>query len=273
MDAYEVPSTPTEQSLVDTSPQAQERRGVRLLVVDPELGAELDEEQLEQARQQIVLPSVELIPGPLTIEELRGVEGLRGDVHGFLVLGGSLTINLVMSERRCARLIGPHELVLLDGLETDSIPVSWDWSVLDPARLVLFDDRLMLIARHWPVLMSAILKRAAQQTRQAFLQQAVSQLPRVEERLLALFWSIADRQGTVRADGIWVELSVTHETLAHMVGAQRPTVSLGLTRLSDSGLLRSQSGGWLINPESLDAFARPSISDETDPPRAGQARP
>ncbi|MGH2832975.1 MAG: helix-turn-helix domain-containing protein, partial [Solirubrobacteraceae bacterium] len=89
----------------------------------------------------------------------------------------------------------------------------------------------------------------------------------------ALFWSIADRQGTVRADGIWVELSLTHEMLAHMVGAQRPTVSLGLARLSDSGLLHSQSEGWLINPESLDAFARPPIPDDTDPPRARQAQP
>ena len=269
MDAHKDSLDAVEQSLAE-SPQ---RHGVRLLVAEPELGAELEGEQLEQARQQVVLPSITLQPGPLMINELGRVEGLRGDVHGFLVLSGSLTINLVMSERRCTRLIGPHELVLLDGLETDSIPVSWDWSALGPVRLAIFDERLLLIARRWPALMREILKRAAQQTRQACLQQAISQLPRVEERLLALFWSIADRQGTVRADGIWVELSLTHEMLAHMVGAQRPTVSLGLARLSDSGLLHSQPEGWLINPESLDAFARPPIPDDIDPPRARQAQP
>ena len=94
-----------------------------------------------------------------------------------------------MSGRTCTRLIGPRELVLLDGVETDSIPVTWEWSVLAPARLALLDGRLRLIARRWPPLMGAILERAAQQTRNAFLQQAISQLPRVEERLLALFWS------------------------------------------------------------------------------------
>jgi CRP-like cAMP-binding protein len=162
-----------------------------------------------------------------------------------------------MSGRTCTRLIGPSELLLLDGVQSDSIPVSWEWAVLAPARLALFDGRLHAIARHWPPLLSAILERAAQQTRNAFLQQPISQLPRVEERLLALFWSIADRQGIVRPDGVWLRLSATHDTLAHMVGAQRPTVSLGLTRLTEGGLLRSDGDGWLLARDSLDAFADP----------------
>jgi CRP/FNR family transcriptional regulator, cyclic AMP receptor protein len=242
--------------------------GVRLLLVDPELGEGLTAEQLAQVGQRVVLPTVELARGPVAIRELGEADGVRGEVHGFLLLAGALTINLQMSGRRCTRLIGIRELVLLDGLETDSIPVSWDWSALTPARLALFDDRLLLIARRWPALMSAILKRAAQQTRQAFLQQAISQLPRVEERLLALFWSIADRQGVVRADGVWVELSATHETLAQMIGAQRPTVSLGLARLTEAGFVCPGSGGWLIKPASREEFplGRPRAGE--DPPQA-----
>ncbi|HTW11705.1 MAG TPA: helix-turn-helix domain-containing protein, partial [Solirubrobacteraceae bacterium] len=154
----------------------------------------------------------------------------------------------------CTRYIGARELVLLDGVEGDSIPLEWRWSVLEPARLALLDQRLDVIARRWPALLGAILARAAQQTRNAFVQQAISQLPRVEQRILALFWSIADREGTVRPDGVWLSLSATHGTLAHMVGAQRPTVSLGLSRLADSGLLRHEAGGWLLAPESLDAI-------------------
>jgi CRP/FNR family cyclic AMP-dependent transcriptional regulator len=52
------------------------------------------------------------------------------------------------------------------------------------------------------------------------------------DRLLALMWSLADRRGIVREDGVYVPLSLTHETLAQMIGARRPTVTLGLKALS-----------------------------------------
>jgi CRP/FNR family transcriptional regulator, cyclic AMP receptor protein len=120
---------------------------------------------------------------------------------------------------------------------------------------VIFDERMLVIARRWPRLMLAILERGAEQPRHALLQQAISQLPRIEDRLLALFWSIADRRGTVRPDGICVRLRVTHETLARMTGARRPTVSLGLRTLADDGLVRPDDGGWIINPESIELLA------------------
>ncbi len=230
--------------------------GVRLLVVDPDLGTLLDADQLEEARTQVVFPSIELEPGTLELLRLRQAPGVRGKLHGFLVIEGSLTINVRMSARTCARLIGATELVLFDGVEIDSIPTRWEWSVLAPARLALLDERLLAVAHEWPKLMSAILDRAALQTRNAFLQQAISQLPKVEERLLAVFWSIADKLGTVRPEGVSLDLPVTHETLAHMVGAQRPTVSLALKRLADDGLLRAEEDGcWLIAPDSLNALA------------------
>ncbi len=240
--------------------------GVRLLVADPDLGSALHGEAFEQAREHAVFPCIELDTGLLALDRLRHADGVRDDLHGFLVIDGSLTINLAMSGRTCTRLIGPRELVLLDGVETDSIPISWEWAVLARARLVLLDGRLHTIAHRWPPVLSAILDRAAQQTRNAFLQQAISQLPRVEERLLALFWSIADRQGVVRPDGVWLELAATHDTLAHMVGAQRPTVSLGLTRLAEGGLLCSDGKGWLLAHDSLDVFAErsPARAAETE---------
>jgi hypothetical protein len=243
----------------------QRPRGVRLLVAEPDLGVALEGEELERAREQAVFPDTELEAGRMDLERLHTAAGVRDRVYGFLVIGGSLTINVRMSGRTCTRLIGPRELVLLDGQRSDSIPIAWEWSVLAPARLALLDGRLHALARRWPPLMGAILERAAQQTRNAFVQQAISQLPRVEERLLALFWSIADRQGVVRPDGVWLDLPATHDTLAHMVGAQRPTVSLGLARLADSGLVHAEHGGWLIARDSLDGFSQTSPAGTPDP--------
>jgi CRP/FNR family cyclic AMP-dependent transcriptional regulator len=240
--------------------------GVRLLVVDDELGRGLDEAALEEARMHAVVPAIELQPGSLAIDALREAPGVRGHLHGLFVIEGTLGVHLRMSGRTCTKLVAERELVLLDGVEGDSIPLLWEWAVLAPARLALLDERLHALGRQWPALLTALLERAAQQTRNALLQQAISQLPRVEERLLALFWAIADRQGVVRSDGVWVPLTATHDLLAQMVGAQRPTVSLGLGRLADGGLVRSEDDGWLLARDSISAFAQPP-----PPPAAADA--
>lgn len=230
-------------------------RGVRLLEFDPDLGADLDRERLTQARRQVVLPTIALDRGPWATRVLDDAHGVQGEVRGFLVLAGAVSVDLAISGQVCTRLITPRELILLDGWEEGSIPVRAGWMVLDPARLAIFDDRLAVIGGRWPGLMTAILRRAAQQVRHTLLQQAISQLPRVEDRLLALLWSIADRQGVVRGDGIWIHLPVTHATLAQMIGARRPTVSIGLRALSDQGFITSTENGWLISPDSRAALS------------------
>ena len=234
--------------------------GVRLLKVAPELAEDLSPGELAEAERYAILPAVRLDDGPWSparLDEAAAASGARGRVRGFLIIDGCVTMSVRLAERECVRLLTAGELVLLDGLAEDSLPVSWGWSALGGAGLAILDERLMVIGRHWPGLLAALLRRAAQQTRQTLLQQAISQLPRVEDRLLALFWVVADHNGVVRGDGILVQLSITHELLAQMVGARRPTVSLGLRHLEDTGLLRAVPGGWLINRESLDRFPDP----------------
>ena len=231
-------------------------RGVRLLDADPDLAAEVAGEELEQARN-VVLPTVTLGAGAWEVEDLKRVRGVVGEVRGLLVLEGAVTIDLAIAGQVCTRLLTPGELVLLDGWGNDSIPVRAGWTTLEPSVLAVLDERLLTIGGRLPGLLSTLLKRAAQQIRHALLQQAISQLPRVEDRLLALMWSIADRRGVVRGDGVWVHLPVTHATLAQMIGARRPTVSLGLRTLSERGFLSAENGGWLISRASLAEFPTP----------------
>lgn len=232
--------------------------GVRLLDFDPDLGADLDRTQFTDALAQVVLPMIALERGGWMTEVLDEAHGVEGTVRGFLVLAGAVSVDLAIAGQVCTRLITPRELILLDGGAEASIPVRVGWTVLDPARLAILDGRLAVVAGRWPGLMTAILERAAQQVRHALLQQAISQLPRVEDRLLALLWSVADRQGVVRVDGVWVHLPVTHAILAQMIGARRPTVSIGLRVLSDQGLIRPGQDGWLLAPHSLDTFSAPA---------------
>lgn len=249
--------------------QAAARRGapqvVSLLDADPDLGSELTAEELAAARRQVIVPAIAFASGPWRVSDLTDAPGVTGDVHGFLVLEGAVTIDLSIARFTSTRLITPFELVLLDGWDDDSIPLRWGATVLEPALLAVFDARLRTIAQRWPALVTTILQRGAQQLRHAQLQQGISQLPRVEDRLLALMWSIADRRGVARTDGVWVHLPVTHETLAQMIGARRPTVSLGLRALRESGLMRPDGNGWLLDRASLQAFPTATGGDVPDP--------
>jgi CRP/FNR family transcriptional regulator, cyclic AMP receptor protein len=59
----------------------------------------------------------------------------------------------------------------------------------------------------------------------------------VEARLLVQFWQLAERWGHVDRDGIAVSSPLTHELLATLVGAARPSVTTALGRLAERGLL------------------------------------
>jgi hypothetical protein len=61
-----------------------------------------------------------------------------------------------------------------------------------------------------------------------------------------LLWHLADRFGTVRPDGVFVGVRLTHAILADLVAAQRPTVSAGLAALEQSGALDQVAGGFLL---------------------------
>jgi CRP/FNR family transcriptional regulator, cyclic AMP receptor protein len=230
---------------------------VRLLDLDPELGSELEGKTLTEARRELVLPTVSLPTGGWGVGLLGAGRGVKGVVYGFITVHGAVTIELTLAGRRSARLILPGEVVLLEHGTSETLPVRRGWTALEPSRLAVLDVRLLAIARRWPPVMAAILRRAAEQTRYALLQQAIVQIPRVEERLLGLLWSIADRRGVVRGDGVWVYLPVTHETLAHMIGARRPTVSLGLKALQRRGAVAHVENGWLLTRASLTTLSRP----------------
>ena len=75
----------------------------------------------------------------------------------------------------------------------------------------------------------------------------MSLLRRVDDRLLSLFWHCADRWGIAGPAGVEVPLRATHDVLAQLVCAQRPTVTAALRRLQDDGHVRRRPDRtWLL---------------------------
>jgi hypothetical protein len=92
----------------------------------------------------------------------------------------------------------------------------------------------------------------AERAQRLAVTQAISQLNRVDRRLLALFWHLAERWGRVSRDGIVVPLALSHRLIGELVGARRPTVSTALAELAREGqLARRQDGTWLLTGEPV----------------------
>jgi hypothetical protein len=103
----------------------------------------------------------------------------------------------------------------------------------------------------WPALSSRLIARAARQAARAAEQRAISQLPRVELRIRALLWHLAERWGRMGPTGVLLPLELTHGALGHLVGARRPTVTLALGDLArDGAVIRREDGAWLLHPDS-----------------------
>ena len=169
-------------------------------------------------------------------------------------LGYLLARGLIMREISVA---GAWSVELLDQgdllrpwIEDAASFVEADWRVIEPARLVALDRRATRAAGDRRGLIEDLVDRAMRRSRSMAVHAAIAATRRIEDRLLLLLWHVAERRGRTGANGVEVSLPVTHETLAHLVGARRPSVTTALRRLEDRGALtRRRPGEWLLHGE------------------------
>jgi CRP-like cAMP-binding protein len=81
---------------------------------------------------------------------------------------------------------------------------------------------------------------------------AMLHLPRIEDRIIALFSDLAERFGQMTPEGALIELDLTHEVIGHLVGSRRPTVTLALQSLAANGtLVRREDARWALDAAAL----------------------
>jgi CRP-like cAMP-binding protein len=230
-----------------------ERSRVSLLRVDPALRAAVAPEDLALAEHALVAPCRRLPRGRWAPEMLA-----VGGAHPFaaLLLDGVVTYEITLAGRRSAQLLGPGDLFRPWASTDASLRYASSWSSAGDAAIALLDDHFLVATRRWPRLAAVVYGRLADQMEVGAVRAAIVALPRVEQRVLALFWQLADRWGIVRPRGVVVRLALTHEVIGRLVGAQRPTISLALHALAEQDLLcRDDAGAWMLARESLTILA------------------
>ena len=219
---------------------------VQVLVLDPELGRELDARRAREAAHRLYARAFDVHRG----RWLPGGELLtRSRPIGLLVLDGLLVREATVDQHPSAELLGPGDLLRAwdDVDQEELLPRTIEWTALTPARLAIIDHAFAVRAAQWPEVFAALLDRAARRAERLVVMQAIAHLTRVDDRLLALLWCLAERWGRVVPDGVLVSLRLSHRTLAAMVGARRPSVTTGLGQLIARGEIeRRPEGEWLL---------------------------
>lgn len=226
----------------------------RIPIVDAQLDltrhlttAELDE------LGSFSLPVVTRDPGTVHLSALLA----EHRAFGASVLDGIVMSAQQIGEQTGVQLLGPGDLL---------IPVrepSPDWlSDMEvrapaPVRLALFGNELLAAAFRWPRIIEGLYACVGDQLQRLTAQLVICQLPRVDERVHAMLWLLAESWGQVTSAGVRLPLGLTHETLGALVGARRPTITLALRKLTRDGAILHQDTGWLL----IEAPPEPAIPD------------
>jgi CRP/FNR family transcriptional regulator, cyclic AMP receptor protein len=223
-----------------------ERQHSTLLELDPDLGQLLDPERLETARRELQVAVHSLQQG---LWDTHKLEGASPDHIGLLVVDGVLAREVLVSDTISTELLGPGDVLrpwrLRDGATLLQHTVRW--SVLTRSRIALLDRRFSAQLVRYPEVNAALIDRIAERALRLTVTQAISQLNRVDRRLLALFWHLAERWGRMTTEGVAIPMTLSHRMLGQLVGARRPTVSTALRQLDkERELVRREDGTWLL---------------------------
>jgi CRP/FNR family transcriptional regulator, cyclic AMP receptor protein len=229
---------------------------VNLIEEQPSLARWLAPAEVPEARRRAVVPLLRLPRGPWNPRH----PGLTARDHlGFLVLDGLIARDEALAGSTATELLGPGDLVHPWTLDAESplVPRTISWTAMQPTRLAVLGPSFMAATQAWPQLRSALLERAMERCSRVSTQHALSQLSRVDARLLVLFWHLAERWGRVTVGGVIMPLRLSHEALGHLAGAKRPTVSLALRRLQAEDLIaRRADRTWILRLTAEEGLAR-----------------
>jgi CRP/FNR family transcriptional regulator, cyclic AMP receptor protein len=224
------------------------RHRVRLLQADRDLAEAIPEEDRLAARRLIVSDAQRLARGPWK-PDVVCEDGTQG--FALVIVEGLVLREVLLAGRRAAQVYGPGDMVRPVASGDSSLSEVVEWTVMDDALVTVLDNRFLAAARRWPRLGAAVNDRLFAQADRVAVHLAIAQLPRIEQRLLAMLWHLADRFGHVTTAGVVVPFALTHDALGRLVGARRPTVSLGLSALGETGTIgRRADGRWVLDPES-----------------------
>ncbi len=218
----------------------------RVLEEDGELLEALPAAVRERATRECICRGVSVRAGQWAPPRAGSGSGI-----GLLVLGGLLVRRVGVDERVGAELLGSGDLLRPWDPDGESHPTALamanGWQVLETTRLAVLDEAFAARLSRYPQLTGTFVARALRRSRELALNMAIVNHSRVDVRVHMLLWHLAGRWGRVSREGVVLTLRLTHEVLADLVAARRPTVTSALSSLAKRKLVTPLDRGWLLS--------------------------
>jgi CRP-like cAMP-binding protein len=200
-----------------------------LVATLPEILASVSAEDRLLAERMLIVPLVSA--RDVDLADVIGTQ-IPG-AFDFLIVDGVVLKKTTLARRSALELLGRGDLLappLTPVRQFESRAVS-RYLAHGAVSLAGIEDRFRQAAQRWPGIADFLHDRLAHQTHHASMHLAMLHLPRIEDRLIALFADLAERFGHMAADGILIDLPLTHEIIGGLVASRRPTVTLALQSL------------------------------------------
>jgi CRP/FNR family transcriptional regulator, cyclic AMP receptor protein len=226
------PNAATPAPHGDTSP---------LVTLVPDLDRWLSEEE-RRLVSRFQVPVLTAFDGPLDLG------GTLGDTNAFalVIVDGMVARTLGLAGHAGLQLLGPGDLITRSGEGASDLISQPGLRAQGMVRCAVLDDRVLALIQRFPRLVEGLQVRGEDQQQRLLAQLMICQLPRVDERVLALMWLLAETWGRVTHNGTVLPVRLTHDTIGLLVGARRSTVTLALGSLEQRGALQRRSDDWLI---------------------------
>ena len=228
---------------------------IPLLKADPDLGALLAEPRRSDAERRLLVSTHRLGVGPWDVSRLSGASA---DHIGLLVLEGVIARELIVADHVSAELLGPGDLIRPVAGRLEERAAARRRRVEralarrpSPCSTAASPPRSRSTPRSPP--------RCSTGSRERSLRlattQAISQLTRVDRRLKALFWHLAERWGRVGGEGVVIPLALDPPDPRPARG--RPPADRldgAVSELAERDeLVRRADGSWLLRGDPPDA--------------------
>lgn len=172
-----------------------------------------------------------------------------------VIADGMLLRTLGLAGHPGLQLLGPGDVVGSSGTQGSDLLHRGELQARGVVRYAALDDRVLALVQRYPRLIEGLQMRRDDQEQRLLAQLLICQQPRVEDRVLALMWLLAETWGRVTSSGTTLPVKLTHEAIGLLVGARRSTVTLALGALEDRGALLRRPEDWLILERAPTAVA------------------
>ena len=216
---------------------------IALLDVDPDLAGPASDANRSALREKLTAPVYRLSTGSMPLPR-----DPVGHGHlGYLLLKGLLLYEVSACGRTTAELLGPGDLVRpWARAGSATLPITVSWTILEPALLADLGPAARSHASEEPGVTEALIMRCADRAESVAIQRSITAHVRVDVRVLAYLWHLADRFGVVLPGAVKLDVPLTHAVLARLVGARRPTVTTALQRLIHLDYLRRDGRAFIL---------------------------